>query len=310
VIGSKPPASFALEPDAGGDALVHRSGRTWEHLRNSPTFWIGALLVTGVTLAAIFAPLLAPHDPTLQFDDGLTTIGAPLSHSSRFPLGTDFEGRDILSRLLFGARLSLTITFVGNGLAVALGVVLGAVAGWWQGWPGSVIMRFTDMMLAFPSLLLALALVGIRGPSLSVIILVIAMVSWTGLCRITYGQVTALRERPWIEGARATGLSDLRILMRHVMPHLLAPIVVYATLGMALTVVFEGSLAYLGLGVPSPTASWGRMIRDGSDPNSLQFYWLIVYPSLALFVTVLGFNLIGDALRDALDPRSPARRLR
>jgi peptide/nickel transport system permease protein len=310
VIGSAPPAHFALEPEADGDSPFQRGGRTWGYLRRSPTFWIGAFLVAGVTLAAIFAPLLAPHDPTVQFDDGLTSIGAPLNHSAKFPLGTDFEGRDILSRLLFGARLSLTITFVGNGLAVVLGVALGALAGWWQGWLGNAVMRFTDVMLAFPSLLLALALVGIRGPSLSVIVLVIAMVSWTGLCRITYGQVTALRERPWIEAARATGLTDLRILMRHVMPHLLAPIVVYATLGMALTVVFEGSLAYLGLGVPSPAASWGRMIRDGADPNSLQFYWLIVYPSLALFVTVLGFNFVGDALRDALDPRSAITRAR
>ncbi|HEX6509438.1 MAG TPA: ABC transporter permease, partial [Chloroflexota bacterium] len=283
--------------------------RLWIQLRRNPTFWIGASLIVGVVLAALLAPLLAPHDPSVQFDDGLTTIGEPLNHSAKFPLGTDFEGRDMLSRLLYGARLSLTISIGGNLLAVALGVTLGAIAGWWQGWAGSMIMRFTDVMLAFPSLLLALALVGIRGPSLSVIVLVIALVSWTALCRITYGQVVGLRERPWIEAARATGLRDMRILLRHVLPHLLAPIVVYATLGMALTVVFEGSLAYLGLGLPSPAASWGRMIRDASDPNSLQFYWLILYPSLALFVTVLGFNFLGDALRDALDPRSTRSRL-
>ena len=310
MIGSAPPARFDLETEPDEGSPVHGGGRTWGYLRRSPTFWLGALLITGVTLAAVFAPFLAPHDPSVQFDDGLTTIGAPLNHSSKFLLGTDFEGRDILSRLLFGARLSLTITFAGNGLAVVLGVVLGGAAGWWQGPLGNIIMRFTDVMLAFPSLLLALALVGIRGPSLSVIVIVIAMVSWTGLCRITYGQVTSLRERPWIEAARAAGFSDVRILLRHLMPHLLAPILVYATLGMALTVVFEGSLAYLGLGVPSPAASWGRMIRDGSDPNSLQFYWLIVYPSAALFITVLGFNFVGDALRDALDPRSATHRLR
>ncbi len=310
MIGSAPPAHFALEPESDPGALVPRGGRTWRYLRRSPTFWFGVVLIAGVTLAAVLAPLIAPHDPSVQFDDGLTTIGAPVNHSSKFLLGTDFEGRDILSRLLFGARLSLTITFAGNGLAVIFGVVLGAVAGWWQGVLGSIIMRFTDVMLAFPSLLLALALVGIRGPSLSVIVLVIAMVSWTSLCRITFGQVSGLRERAWIEAARAAGFSDARILVRHIMPHLLAPILVYATLGMALTVVFEGSLAYLGLGVPSPAASWGRMIRDGSDPNSLQFYWLIVYPSLALFVTVLGFNFVGDALRDALDPQTAPSRPR
>lgn len=261
------------------------------------------MLIAGVGLAAIFAPLLAPHDPTTQYDDGLSFIGAPLGHTAKYPLGTDFEGRDILSRLLYGARISLSISVTGNLLAVLLGVTLGAAAGWWRGLLGTVIMRFTDIMLAFPSLLLALALVGIEGPSIGIIVLVIALVSWTALCRITYGQVTALREGAWIEAARVAGLPEARILVRHVLPHLLATIIVYATLGMALTVVFEGSLAYLGLGVPNPAPSWGRMIHDGSDPNALQFYWLIVYPSLALFFTVLGFNFLGDALRDALDPR-------
>ncbi|MDQ2741489.1 MAG: ABC transporter permease [Chloroflexota bacterium] len=278
--------------------------RTWQALRRNPTFWLAALIVVGIVLAAILAPILAPHDPTTQFNDGISIIGAPLSHSSRFPLGTDFEGRDVLSRLLFGARLSLTISILGNGLAVLLGVTLGATAAWRRGWAERIIMRFTDVMLAFPSLLLALALVGIRGPSLSVIIAVIALVSWTALCRITYGQVISLREREWVDAARATGLNGARILFRHILPHLLAPVAVYATLGVALTVVFEGSLAYLGLGVPEPAPSWGRMIHDGSDPNALQFYWLILYPSLALFFTVLGFNLLGDALRDALDPQA------
>jgi peptide/nickel transport system permease protein len=260
-----------------------------------------------VAAAALLAPALAPHDPVKQFDDGLTLLGEPLGHTARFPLGTDFEGRDVLSRLLYGARLSLFISVTGNGLAVLLGVTLGAIAAWWRGWIQTTIMRLTDVMLAFPSLLLALALVGIRGPSLSVIVLVIALVSWTALCRITYGQVLSLREREWIDAARAMGLSDLRILLRHVLPHLVGPIVVYATLGVALTVVFEGSLAYLGLGVPNPTPSWGRMIHDGSDPNALHFYWLILYPSLALVATVFGFNLLGDALRDALDPHAGAR---
>jgi peptide/nickel transport system permease protein len=303
VIGS-PVSAGELTPPAEEALPVESSrSRVWRELRRSPTFWIGGLLILGVALAALFAPILAPHDPTAQFDDGLTLIGAPLGHTAKFPLGTDFEGRDILSRLLYGARLSLGISLTGNLLAVLLGVTLGAAAGWWRGIPGTVIMRFTDVMLAFPSLLLALALVGIQGPSVGIIVLVIALVSWTALCRITYGQVTALREGVWIEAARVTGLPERRILLRHVLPHLLATIVVYATLGMALTVVFEGSLAYLGLGVPNPAPSWGRMIHDGSDPNALQFYWLIVYPSLALFITVLGFNFLGDALRDALDPR-------
>lgn len=303
MIGSPVSTGGPAPPAEEGVSLESSRARVWRDLRRSPTFWIGALLTVGVALAALFAPLLAPHDPAAQFDNGLTIIGAPLGHTARFPLGTDFEGRDILSRLLYGARISLGISLTGNLLAVLLGVTLGAVAGWWRGIPGAVIMRFTDVMLAFPSLLLALALVGIEGPGVGIIVLVIALVSWTALCRITYGQVTALREGAWIEAARVAGLREKRILIRHVLPHLLATIVVYATLGMALTVVFEGSLAYLGLGVPNPAPSWGRMIHDGSDPNALQFYWLIVYPSLALFLTVLGFNFLGDALRDALDPR-------
>ena len=166
-----------------------------------------------------------------------------------------------------------------------------------------IIMRLTDVILAFPSLLLALALVGIRGPSLSIIIAVVVLVSWTSVCRITFGQVVSLREREWIQGAKALGMSGRRILVRHVLPHLAAPIIVYATLGMALTVVFEGSLAYLGLGVPPPAPSWGRMIHDGADPNALRYWWLVIFPSAAIFDTVLGFNTLGDALRDALDPQ-------
>jgi peptide/nickel transport system permease protein len=304
LIGAGPAADLEEvgEPlaDAGG-------GRLWRELRLNPSFWFGAFLVAVVLLAALFAPLLAPHDPTTQFDNGISQLGEPLGHTAQFPLGTDFEGRDVLSRLLYGARLSLTISLLGNGFAVLLGVALGAVAGWWRGWVERVIMRLTDVMLAFPSLLLALALVGIEGPSLTVIVVVIALVSWTALCRVTYGQVLSLREREWIDAARAMGLGGIRILVRHILPHLLAPITVYATLGVALTVVFEGSLAYLGLGVPNPAPSWGRMIHDGADPNALPYYWLVLYPSLALFMTVLGFNILGDALRDAIDPRGKAR---
>jgi peptide/nickel transport system permease protein len=209
--------------------------------------------------------------------------------------------------LIYGARLSLAISVLGNLLAVCVGVIFGAAAAWRRGWVEVVIMRFTDIMLAFPALLLGLALVEIEGPSLTIIIVVIGMVSWTGMCRITYGQVLSFREREWVDAARATGVGGFRIVVRHVLPHLTGPILVYGTLGIGLTVVFEGSLAYLGLGVPNPAASWGRMIHDGTV-YGLQFYWLILYPSLTLFGTVLGFNMLGDAMRDALDPRGPVHR--
>jgi peptide/nickel transport system permease protein len=290
--------------DADEPQPVVRASGLWRSLRLDPSFWVGGALVAIVVLAALLAPFLAPHSPSTQFDDGITQLGEPLGHTVKFPLGTDFEGRDVLSRLLYGARLSLAISLLGNTLAVVLGVTLGSSAAWWGGWAERVIMRVTDVMLAFPSLLLALALVGIRGPSLGVIVVVIAMVSWTGLCRISYGQVLALKQRTWVEAARASGLGDIRILFRQVLPHLIAPISVYATLGVALTIVFEGSLAYLGLGVPNPSPSWGRMIHDGSDPNALTYYWLIVFPGAALVLTVLGFNLLGDAIRDSVDPQS------
>jgi peptide/nickel transport system permease protein len=279
------------------------SRHLWRRLRLNPSFWVGGFLVTLIVGIAIFAPLLAPHDPTQLFNDGISTIGAPLGPNHKFPLGTDSLGRDVLSRLVYGARLSLAISILGNLLAVILGVSMGAVAAWSRGWVEQIIMRFTDIMLAFPALLLAMALVAIKGASLTIIVIVIGMVSWTGLCRITYGQVVALREREWVESAQAMGVGSVRILVRHILPHLAAPIVVYATLGIGLTVVFEATLSYLGLGVPPPAPSWGRMIQDGANPNVLQFWWLMLFPSLALFATVLSFNLLGDALRDALDPR-------
>jgi peptide/nickel transport system permease protein len=305
LIGSPLPPDW-FDDQSPQPAVV--TSRLWRSLRADPSFWIGSTLIAIVIAAALLAPLLAPHDPNTQFNDGISQLGEPLGHTTKFPLGTDFEGRDMLSRLVYGARLSLSISLLGNALALLLGVSLGASAAWWGAWPERIIMRTTDVMLAFPSLLLALALVGIRGPSLGVIVLVIALVSWTAVCRITYGQVRSLKERAWIESARATGLGSVRILLRHILPHLIAPISVYATLGVALTVVFEGSLAYLGLGVPSPTASWGRMIHDASDPNALAYYWLLLYPSLALFITVLGFNLLGDAIRDSVDPQSQGAR--
>lgn len=281
--------------------------RTFRLLRRNPSFWLGGCIVGAMVVIAIFAPWLSPHDPDHLFPDGISFIGAPLGHTSKFLLGTDQDGRDVLSRLIYGARLSLSISILANLLAVIVGVSLGAAAGWWRGVAETVIMRFTDIMIAFPALLLATALVAIKGPSLTIIIIVIGMVSWTGLCRITYGQVLSYREREWIDAARALGVPDGRILVRHILPHLVGPIIVYATLGVGVTVVFEGSLEYLGLGVPSPTASWGSMIQTGSA-YGLQYYWLILYPCVALFMTVLGFNLLGDALRDALDPNSLGQR--
>jgi peptide/nickel transport system permease protein len=272
---------------------------------------IGAVLGLIIILTALFAPLLAPHDPTAQYRDGLTPDGQPipstlLQGSTRFPLGTDANGRDLLSRIIYGSRVSLLVGVLANTLAVTLGVLIGSVAGFFGGVIESVLMRFTEVMMAFPTLLLAMTLVAILKPSLWIIIVVIGVVYWTWIARVVYGQVVALREREFIAASRALGAGRLMILFRHIIPQLVPTIIVWGTLGIATNVMLEASLSYLGIGVQPPTPSWGGMIQQGQS-----FYrtapWLVVYPGLAIMLTVFAFNLLGDGLRDALDPIQKGR---
>jgi len=271
----------------------------------------GAVLGLIIILTALFAPLLAPHDPTVQYRDGLTPDGQPipstlLQGSTRFPLGTDANGRDLLSRIIYGSRISLLVGVLANTLAVTLGVLIGSVAGFFGGVIESVLMRFTEVMMAFPTLLLAMTLVAILKPSLWIIIVVIGVVYWTWIARVVYGQVVALREREFIAASRALGAGRLMILFRHIIPQLVPTIIVWGTLGIATNVMLEASLSYLGIGVQPPTPSWGGMIQQGQS-----FYrtapWLVVYPGLAIMLTVFAFNLLGDGLRDALDPVQKGR---
>jgi peptide/nickel transport system permease protein len=277
-------------------------------------------MVVLIVAAAILAPVLAPHDPDQQFRrEGLDAHGDPIGPSAGFPLGTDLLGRDELSRLLFGARTSLTVGIVANILAVTIGVIVGAIAafggrrllrlGSRRRRAGitivvpieSILMRVTDAILSFPVLLLAIALVAIVGPSLPLVVGVIAGVLWTGVARIVHGRMLVLRESEFVTAARAVGVPTHRIVTHHVLPHLGSIIVVYATLGIASTVLFEATLSFLGVGIPLPAATWGQMISQhlgyyDSDPR------LVVLPGLAIMVTILAFNLLGDALADALDP--------
>jgi peptide/nickel transport system permease protein len=293
--------------------------RVWRALRVNPSFWIGLATVVLIVAAAILAPVLAPHDPDQQFRrEGLNAHGDPIGPSPGFPLGTDLLGRDELSRLLFGARTSLTVGIVANVLATIIGVVVGSVAafggrrtlrlGRRQG-PAirivlpieTVLMRVTDGILSFPVLLLAIALVAIVGPSLPLVVGVIAGVLWTGVARIIHGRMLVLRESEFVIAARAVGVTTPRIVTHHVLPHLSSIIVVYATLGIASTVLFEATLSFLGVGIPLPAATWGQMISQhlgyyDTDPR------LVVLPGLAIMITILAFNLLGDALADALDP--------
>jgi peptide/nickel transport system permease protein len=258
-----------------------------------------------LVIIAIFAPIIAAHDPSEQFDDGLTGQGMPvpstLPSSTRFIMGSDPSGRDMFSRIIYGARVSLTVGVLANLLAVAIGLLVGAAAGYSRGWLGALLMRFTDVMLAFPTLLLATALVAVLSPSVTIIIVVIGVVYWTGLARVVHGQVLRLRELDFVTAAQCLGVPSGRILLRHILPHLVSTAIVWCTLGIATNVMLEASLSFLGIGVQPPTPSWGRMIYEGQT-----YYrsapWLVLFPGIAIMLTIVGFNLLGDGLRDALDP--------
>ncbi len=269
---------------------------------------IGSVVVICcLVILALAAPLisrLVGHGPDTQYrTTGLTPDGLPVGPSRTFLLGTDNLGRDILVRIAYGARISLLVGVVSTLLAVVTGVVVGLVAGYSGGAVDTVLARFMDVVLSFPFLLFAIALVAVVGPSLRVAILVIAFFSWAAVGRVIRGQTLSLREREFVEAARSLGASNLRIMFVELLPNLTAPILVYTTLLIPVAIVFEATLSFLGLGVVPPTPSWGGMLAD-----SLQYYqvawWFVLFPGLALLATTLSFNLVGDSVRDALDPNA------
>ena len=266
----------------------------------------GAVVILIICIAAIGAPYFALYSPSEQFFDGLTLEGAPLPPNAQYWFGTDLLGRDLFSRILHGARTSLIIGIVANGIAVVLGTILGVTAGYVQGWVGAVIMRFTDLMMAFPALLLAIALAAIFKPSLWIVAMVIAMVNWVQVARVIYGQTLSLSAQEYIEAVRSLGAHWSRILFVHIVPHLLPTVLVWATLGIATTVLLEATLSFLGIGVQPPTPSWGNIIFE----NQTYFTtapWLVFLPGAAIVLLALSFNLVGDALRDVLDPTQKGR---
>ncbi len=281
-------------------------GDTWKRFRGDRLAMAGLVIIAIFALAAIFAPVIAPYNPSEQFFDGLTLEGSPLPPGWRFWFGTDTNGRDQFSRLLYGAQTSLLIGIVANGIAVAVGTALGLVAGYVRGWTGASIMRLTDLMMAFPPLLLAIALAAILKPGLNIVILVIALVNWVQIARVIYTETVALSERDYIEAARALGAGNGRILLRHLLPHLIPTVIVYATLGIATTVLLEAMLSFLGRGVQPPTPAWGMMIFE-SQSYFLNAPWLVFIPGAAILILALAFNLVGDGLRDALDPTQRGR---
>lgn len=261
----------------------------------------GLIIVVGMSLLALLAPWLAPYDPDALHLDFI--LQAPCSE---FLLGTDELGRDILSRMLYGARVSLWVGFVAVGISSAIGIVLGLIAGYFGGLVDELIMRGVDVMLCFPSFFLILAVIAFLEPSLNNIMIVIGLTSWMGVARLVRAETLSLRERDFIAAARVAGAPAVHILFVHVLPNAMAPVLVSATLGIAGAILVESSLSFLGLGVQPPTASWGNMLMDGK--NVLEIApWLSLYPGLAILITVLGYNLLGESLRDLLDPRLKKR---
>lgn len=277
-----------------------------KELCRRPLALAGLIVVVLVVGLAVLAPWVAPYNPDDQLFDGLTIEGAPLPPGGQFLMGTDTLGRDLFSRLLFGARTSLVIGIVANGAAVLIGTAVGLLAGFVRGWLGALLMRFTDLMMAFPALLLAIALAALLRPSLWIVALVIALVNWVQIARVVYAETVSISEREFIAAERTIGASTLRILGYHVAPHLLPTCIVWGTLGIATTVLLEASLSYLGIGVQPPQPSWGNIIQE-----SQTYYdsapWLVFIPGAAIVLTALAFNLVGDALRDILDPTMKGR---
>lgn len=300
------PLTVADAPRPGFGQGQSAAARAWRRIRHDPSALVGLSLIGLLVLIAVFGPALAPHSPNYQFANGLNAEGLPVRPSREFPLGTDTLGRDLLSRIIYGARVSLTVGLVANAIAIAIGTVVGLVAGYIGGLTETVLMRLTDVMLAFPSLLLAMALLTLIGPGLETVIVVIAFTSWASMARIVRGQVLSIKELEFVEAARAIGASRTRVLMRCILPQLDSVVLVYLTLNIAAAVLFEASLSFLGIGVQPPASDWGAMIASGESYYQIA-PWMFLFPGIALALMVFSFNLFGDGLRDALDPRGGGR---
>jgi len=266
-------------------------------MREHPLITAGGLIVASVAVLAVFAPFLAPYDPQ-QIDVHAILLEPSWQHWC----GTDTLGRDVFSRMLYGARVSLAVGFVAVGISIAMGILLGAVAGFYGGRVDSMLMRFTDMVLCFPTFFLILAVIAFLEPSIWNIMIVIGLTSWMGVARLVRAEFLSLREREFLLAAESLGVGPWRLITRYLLPNAMGPILVTAVLGVAGAVLIESGLSFLGLGVQPPDASWGNILTEGKDNIQLA-WWLSLYPGMAILITVLGYNLLGEGLRDMLDPK-------
>ena len=264
----------------------------------NPLSKAGFIIIVGVFLLDMLAPLIAPYDP-----GDINVKAILLAPSMQHWMGTDGLGRDVLTRMLYGGRISLLVGLVAVGISTLIGIILGAIAGYYRGWVDTFIMRLVDVMLSIPSFFLILAVIAFLTPSIINVMIVIGLTSWMGVTRLVRAEFLSLQGREFVQASRALGAKDARLIFTHLLPNSLAPIIVSSVLGVAGAVLLESGLSFLGLGVQAPQASWGNILTDGKD--YIQFaWWLSLFPGLAILVTVLGYNLLGEGLRDALDPRS------
>jgi peptide/nickel transport system permease protein len=273
------------------------SAQTLHYFMKNKLAIVGGILILLVFIFSVFASVVAPYDPS-AIDIKNILVGPSLAH----PLGTDDHGRDVLSRMLWGGRVSLEVGFVAVGIATFIGIILGSLAGYYGGWLDSIIMRCVDIMLSIPTIFLVLAVIAILEPSIINIMIVIGLTSWMEPARLIRAEFISLKEREFVLAARAIGAPDNRIMFRHILPNGLSPILVSATMGVGGAILIESALSFLGIGVQPPTPSWGSLLSAGKDNIEIA-WWLSAFPGLAILTTVLGYNLLGEGIRDALDPR-------
>ena len=280
-----------------GDRQETLSSLFWKRFRMNNLALLGGFIVLFLFLVAVFAPWISPYDP------GHIQIKKVLEEPSTLHLfGTDSLGRDVLSRMIWGSRISLLVGFVAVGIATAIGIFLGSLAGYYGRWTDNLIMRFVDIMLCFPTFFLILAVIAFLEPSIWNIMIVIGVTGWMGVARLVRAEFLSQKERDYAVAEKALGARDFRIIFRHILPNALAPVLVSATLGVAGAILTESALSFLGIGVQPPTPSWGNILTAGKDNIEIA-WWLSLYPGLAILITVLGYNLLGEGIRDSIDPR-------
>lgn len=269
----------------------------WHRFKKNRLAVIGGIIVLMLFIIAVLAPFIAPYNP-----DAINVKHVLEPPSLAHPFGTDDLGRDILSRVIYGSRISLAVGFVAVGIATLIGIIFGALSGYYGGWIDTIVMRFVDIMLAIPTFFLILAVIAMLEPSIWNIMIVIGVTSWMGVSRLVRAEFLSLKEREFVLAARALGASDFRIIFKHILPNAMSPVLISAVLGIAGAVLVESALSFLGIGVQPPTASWGNILTIGKDNIEIA-WWISVFPGLAIFVTVLAYNLLGEGVRDSIDPR-------